>query len=93
MNNALSSVLDHWHHRPAGSALHGRHVDGPPEECGPDAVASGFDLRPQKINIVIRTIVNLVILLGLLLGMAVSFGLSSLSTSLADTVVEMARTR
>jgi membrane protein len=48
----------------------------------------GFDLRPQKINIVIRTIVNLVILLGFLLGMAVSFGLSSLSTSLADTVVE-----
>ncbi len=34
----------------------------------------GFDLRPQKINIVIRTIVNLVILLGFLLGMAVSFG-------------------
>jgi membrane protein len=48
----------------------------------------GFDLRPQKINIVIRTIVNLVILLGFLLGMAVSFSLASLSTSLADTVVE-----
>jgi membrane protein len=47
----------------------------------------GFDLRPQKINIVIRTLGNLVLLLGLLLGMAVVFGLSSLSTSLADTVV------
>jgi membrane protein len=47
----------------------------------------GFDLRPQKINIVIRTLGNLVLLLGLLLGMAVAFGLSSLSTSLADTVV------
>ena len=48
----------------------------------------GFDLRPQKINIVIRTLGNLVLLLGLLLGMAVAFGLSSLSTSLADTVVK-----
>jgi membrane protein len=47
----------------------------------------GFDLRPQKISIVIRTVGNLVLLLGLLVGMAVSFGLSSLSTSLADTVV------
>ncbi|HET9303959.1 MAG TPA: YhjD/YihY/BrkB family envelope integrity protein [Propionibacteriaceae bacterium] len=47
----------------------------------------GFDLRPQKINIVIRTVGNLVLLLGLLVGMAVSFGLSSLSTSFADTVV------
>jgi membrane protein len=48
----------------------------------------GFDLRPQKINIVIKTLGNLVLLLGLLVGMAVMFGLSSLSTSLADTVVE-----
>jgi membrane protein len=47
----------------------------------------GFDLRPQKINIVIRTVSDLVILLGFLLGMAVTFGLSSLSTSFADTVV------
>jgi membrane protein len=47
----------------------------------------GFDLRPQKINIVVRTLGNLILLLGLLLGMAVTFGLSSLSTSLADTVV------
>jgi membrane protein len=47
----------------------------------------GFDLRPEKINIVIRTVGNLVILLGFLLGMAVTFGLSSLSTSFADTVV------
>src|SRR4029450_12889212 len=47
----------------------------------------GFDLRPQKINIVVRTLGNLVLLLGFLVGMAVSFGLSSLSTSLADTVV------
>jgi len=47
----------------------------------------GFDLRPQKVNIVIKTLSNLVLLLGLLLGMAVVFGLSSLSTSLADTVV------
>ena len=38
----------------------------------------GFDLRPQKINIVIRTLGNLVLLLGLVLGMAVAFGLSSL---------------
>jgi membrane protein len=48
----------------------------------------GFDLRPQKINIVRKTLGNLVLLLGLLVGMAVMFGLSSLSTSLADTVVE-----
>ena len=47
----------------------------------------GFDLRPQKINIVIRTVVNLVLLLGFLLGMAVTLGLSSLSTSFANTVV------
>jgi membrane protein len=47
----------------------------------------GFDLRPQKINIVLKTLGNLVLLAGLLLGMAVSFGLASLSTSLADTVV------
>jgi membrane protein len=47
----------------------------------------GFDLRPQKINIVIKTIGNLVLLVGLLVGMAVTFGLSSLSTSLANTVV------
>ena len=47
----------------------------------------GFDLRPQKINIVIKTLGNLVILLGFLLGMAVSLSLSSLSTSLANTVV------
>jgi membrane protein len=47
----------------------------------------GFDLRPQKINIVRKTLGNLVLLLGLLVGMAVMFGLSSLSTSLANTVV------
>ena len=47
----------------------------------------GFDLRPQKINIVVRWLGNLLLLLGLLLGLAVTFGLSSLSTSLADTVV------
>jgi membrane protein len=47
----------------------------------------GFDLRPQKINIVIKTLGNLLLLLGLLLGMGVTFGLSSLSTSFADTVV------
>jgi membrane protein len=48
----------------------------------------GFDLRPEKINIVIKTLGNLVLLFGLLVGMAVMFGLSSLSTSLANTVVE-----
>jgi membrane protein len=47
----------------------------------------GFDLRPEKINIVIKTLGNLLLLLGLLVGMAVTFGLASLSTSLADTVV------
>jgi membrane protein len=40
----------------------------------------GFDLRPQKINIVIKTVGNLVLLLGLIIGMAVTFGLASLST-------------
>jgi membrane protein len=48
---------------------------------------AGFDLRPRKINIVVRTVGNLVLLLGLLVGLAVTFGLSSLSTSVADTVV------
>ena len=48
----------------------------------------GFDLRPQKINIVFKTLGNLVLLFGLLIGMAVMFGLSSLSTSLANTVVD-----
>jgi membrane protein len=48
---------------------------------------SGFDLRPQKINIVVRWLGNLLLLFGLLLGLAVTFGLSSLSTSLADAVV------
>jgi membrane protein len=48
----------------------------------------GFDLRPQKINIIIKTLGNLLLLLGLIVGMAVTFGLSSLSTSLANTVVE-----
>ena len=47
----------------------------------------GFDLRPEKINIVVRWLSNLLLLLGLLLGLAVTFGLSSLSTSLAGTVV------
>jgi membrane protein len=47
----------------------------------------GFDLRPQKINIVVRWLGNLLLLLGLLLGLAVTFSLSSLSTSLAGTVV------
>ena len=47
----------------------------------------GFDLRPEKINIVFKTLGNLVLLFGLLVGMAVMFGLSSLSTSLANTVV------
>jgi membrane protein len=47
----------------------------------------GFDLRPQKINIVIKTLGNLVLLVGLLIGMVVMFGLASLSTSLANTVV------
>jgi membrane protein len=49
----------------------------------------GFDLRPQKINIVVRWLGNLLLLLGLLLGLAVTFGLSSLSTSLADTVLRL----
>jgi membrane protein len=48
----------------------------------------GFDLRPQKINIVVRWLGNLLLLLGLLLGLAVTFGLASLSTSLAGTIVE-----
>ncbi len=48
----------------------------------------GFDLRPQKINIVLNTLGNLLILAGFLVGMAVSFGLASLSTSFANTVVE-----
>jgi membrane protein len=47
----------------------------------------GFDLRPQKINIVFKILGNLLILAGLLVGMAVSFGLASLSTSFANTVV------
>ena len=47
----------------------------------------GFDLRPQKINIIVQWLGNLLLLLGLLLGLAVTFGLSSLSTSLAGTVV------
>jgi membrane protein len=48
----------------------------------------GFDLRPEKINIVIKTLGNLVLLFGLLAGIAVTFGLSSLSTSFANTVVD-----
>jgi membrane protein len=48
---------------------------------------SGFDLRPQKINIVVKILGNLLILAGLIVGMVVSFGLASLSTSFADTVV------
>jgi membrane protein len=48
----------------------------------------GFDLRPQKINIIVQWLGNLLLLLGLLLGLAVTFGLSSLSTSLAGTVVD-----
>jgi membrane protein len=47
----------------------------------------GFDLQPEKINIVVKTLGNLLLLFGLLIGMAVMFGLSSLSTSLANTVV------
>ena len=45
----------------------------------------GFDLRPQKINIVLKTLGNLLILAGFMVGMAVSFGLASLSTSFANT--------
>ncbi|MGH3339096.1 MAG: YhjD/YihY/BrkB family envelope integrity protein, partial [Propionibacteriaceae bacterium] len=37
----------------------------------------GFDLRPQKINIVLKTLGNLLILAGFIVGMAVSFGLAS----------------
>ena len=48
----------------------------------------GFDLRPEKINIVLKTLGNLLLLFGLLIGMAVMLGLSSLSTSLANTVVD-----
>jgi membrane protein len=48
----------------------------------------GFDLRPEKINIVIKVLGNLLLLFGLLVGMAVMFGLTSLSTSLANTVVD-----
>jgi hypothetical protein len=33
----------------------------------------GFDLRPQKINIVVKTLANLGLLLGLLVGMGVMF--------------------
>jgi membrane protein len=47
----------------------------------------GFDLRPEKINIVIKTLGNLVLLFGLLVGMVVMFGLTSLSTSLANSLV------
>jgi membrane protein len=47
----------------------------------------GFDLRPEKINIVTKTLGNLVLLFGLLVGMAVMFGLASLSTSLANSLV------
>jgi membrane protein len=47
----------------------------------------GFDLRPQKINIVVWWLGNLLLLLGLLVGLAVTFGLSALSTSLADAAV------
>ncbi len=48
----------------------------------------GFDLRPQKINIVVWWLGNLLLLLGLLVGLAVTFGLSALSTSLADAAVD-----
>ena len=48
----------------------------------------GFDLRPQKINIVVWWLGNLLLLSGLLLGLAVTFGLSTLSTSLADAVLD-----
>ena len=48
----------------------------------------GFDLRPQKINIVVWWLGNLLLLTGLLLGLAVTFGLSSLSTSLGDAVLD-----
>jgi membrane protein len=47
----------------------------------------GFDLQPEKKNIVIKTLGNLVLLGGLLIGMAVMFGLASLSTSLANSLV------
>jgi membrane protein len=47
----------------------------------------GFDLRPQKINIVVKILGNLLILAGFIVGMAVSFGLASLNTSFAHTVV------
>jgi membrane protein len=47
----------------------------------------GFDLRPQKINIVSKTLGNLLLLVGLLVGMAVMFGLTTLSTSLANAIV------
>jgi membrane protein len=47
----------------------------------------GFDLRPEKINIVIKTLGNLILLGGLLIGMGVMFGLASLSTSLANSLV------
>jgi membrane protein len=47
----------------------------------------GFDLRPEKKNIVIKTLGNLVLLGGLLIGMGVMFGLASLSTSLANSLV------
>ena len=46
-----------------------------------------FDLRPEKINVVIKTLGNLVLLGGLLVGMGVMFGLASLSTSLANSLV------
>ena len=87
VNNALSQYLDHWHRRPGGRPLYRRQMDGPLEECGAHPVATRIRLRPQQINIVIRTVVNLALLLGFLLGMAVTLGLASLSTSFANTVV------
>ena len=48
----------------------------------------GFDLRPEKINIIFKTLGNLLLLMGLLVGMAVMFGLASLSTALANEVVK-----
>ena len=65
----------------------GAKVDGPSEECGADPVATWIRSSASEDQHRTQTLGNLVLLLGLLVGMAVMFGLSSLSTSLANTVV------
>ena len=66
VNTALSSVLDHWHRRPGGGSLHRRKMDGPPEECGADPVATGIrSSASEDQHRASSTLGNLVLLAGL----------------------------